>query len=206
MGQVKVFDVKGKGVAEISLKDAIFAVQPKSEVVHSALVAHLSNVRQGNASTKTRSEVRGGGAKPWRQKGTGRARAGTSRSPLWTGGGVIFGPKPRKYTNRLPKKIKKLAVRMVLSEKAAQGKIKVVDEMKSTGKTKEMAALLSGLGLKGKVLVVTSADNKLAQRAARNLNKVAVADETSVNIFDLLNCDDVVLEKAALPKIEEALK
>ncbi|MBU0687166.1 MAG: 50S ribosomal protein L4 [Candidatus Margulisbacteria bacterium] len=205
MGQIQVVDAKGQAVSKLDVKDEVFAVVPKEAVVHSALVAHTSNLRQGNASTKSRGMVRGGGKKPWKQKGTGRARAGTSRSPLWRGGGVIFGPSPRKYTNRLPKKIRKLAVRMVLSEKLAQNKIKVLDEIKVTGKTKEMYQLINALGLKGKILILLNAENQLARRSAQNINKVEVRDEASVNIFDLLNCDEILSEKTVLKKVEEAL-
>jgi large subunit ribosomal protein L4 len=205
MDQLKVFDINGKEAEPLVLRSEVFKVAPKGEVVHSALVAHLANLRQGTACTKTRGEVRGGGKKPWKQKGTGRARAGSSRSPLWRGGGVIFGPKPRKYTNYLPKKVGKLAMRMVLSDKLAADKIKVLDEIKVSGKTKEMAGLFKGWGWSGKTLVLVNAGNAVAERAVRNIKGVVVKSGQSVNIFDLLNCEQLLAEKAALQRLEGRL-
>ena len=205
MGQLQLLDNNGKSVGELKLKAKVFEVVPKESVVHSALVAHLADLRGGNASTKTRGLIRGGGKKPWRQKGTGRARAGTSRSPLWRGGGVIFGPSPRSFKSKLPKKIRKLALRMALSDKFGQSKIKALAEIKTSGKTKEMVSILKGLGLSGKILVLVSAENDTAVRAARNIKGVVVKEATTVNIFDLLHCEQVLAEKTALQQLEGAL-
>jgi large subunit ribosomal protein L4 len=178
----------------------------KPSVVQRALVAHLANLRQGSANTKTRGEVSGGGRKPWQQKGTGRARAGDNRSPLWAGGGVIFGPKPRKYTNYMPRRERLLAMRMVLAEKQAENKVKIMDQIKASGKTKEMAKVLAEAQLHGKILVIADSTNQLALRAFRNVKQVAAKDSRSVNIFDLLNCDHILAEASAWRQLEGALK
>ncbi|MFA4858234.1 MAG: 50S ribosomal protein L4 [Candidatus Margulisiibacteriota bacterium] len=178
----------------------------KPSVVQRALVAHLANLRQGSANTKNRGEVSGGGKKPWQQKGTGRARAGDNRSPLWTGGGVIFGPKPRKYTNYMPRKERLLAMRMVLGEKQAENKVKIMGPIKTSGKTKEMVKVLAEAGISGKILVIMDPANQLALRAARNIKQLVAKDSSSVNIFDLLNCDHILAEENAWQQLEGALK
>lgn len=189
-----------------NLPKDIFGVPVKNDVVHAALVWYLASQRRGTHSTLTKGEVSGGGKKPWKQKGTGRARAGSNRSPLWRKGGVIFGPKPRSYAYNLPKKVRRLAIKMVLSDKANDGKIKVVDGLKLTEpKTKLASKFLKELEVSGKVLVISGSDNKEFYRAARNLKGLKLAYFKELNVFDLLNAEWLVLEKSAVANLKEAL-
>ncbi|NQT29078.1 MAG: 50S ribosomal protein L4 [Candidatus Saganbacteria bacterium] len=193
-------------MAQPKLSQKIFNEKMNENVVADTLTWYLASRRRGTHSAKTRAEVRGGGRKPWRQKGTGRARAGSIRSPLWEKGGVIFGPKPRSYKYRLPIKVRKLAQRIVLSDKVVQGKVKIVEELSlAEKKTKLALKLLQDLGVKDKILIVLSKKNEVFNKAARNIRGVKVILFNELNVFDLLNADWLVLEKKAVSSLEEAL-
>jgi large subunit ribosomal protein L4 len=184
----------------------IFKQETNESVVHQALVWYLASKRRGTHNTKTKGEVSGGGRKPWRQKGTGRARAGTNRSPLWRKGGVVFGPKPRSYGYRFPKKARKLALRVALSDLSNEGKVKMVDELKvAEPKTKLAAKVLKDLGVAGKILIVLGKENEVFSKAARNVNQVTICNYKELNIFDLLKADWLVIEKTAVAHLKEAL-
>lgn len=204
MPNVKVFDMAGKEVGTVDLSDAVFAVEVNSAVLHAAVRAYLLNQRQGTQSTLTRSEVSGGGKKPWRQKGTGRARQGSTRSPQWTHGGVALGPKPRSYRTDLNKKVKKLALLGALSGKVADNDFVVVDSIAASEyKTKVMANMLKAVGADKKALVVLSEKNDKVVSSFRNIPGVKTAYTNTLNVYDILNCDKVVIEKAATQKITE---
>lgn len=204
MPNVKVFDMAGKEVGTVDLSDAVFAVEVNSAVLHAAVRAYLLNQRQGTQSTLTRSEVSGGGKKPWRQKGTGRARQGSTRSPQWTHGGVALGPKPRSYRTDLNKKVKKLALLGALSGKVADNDFVVIDSITvSEYKTKVMAGMLKAVGADKKALVVLSEKNDKVVSSFRNIPGVKTAYTNTLNVYDILNCDKVVIEKAATQKITE---
>lgn len=204
MPNVKVFDMAGKEVGTVDLSDAVFAVEVNSAVLHAAVRAYLLNQRQGTQSTLTRSEVSGGGKKPWRQKGTGRARQGSTRSPQWTHGGVALGPKPRSYRTDLNKKVKKLALLGALSGKVADNDFVVIDSITSSEyKTKVMAGMLKAVGADKKALVVLSEKNDKVVSSFRNIPGVKTAYTNTLNVYDILNCDKVVIEKAATQKITE---
>jgi large subunit ribosomal protein L4 len=191
---------------KMDLPSKIFGEKENEHAVHAALVWYLSSRRRGTHSAKTRSEVRGGGTKPWRQKGTGRARVGSIRSPLWRKGGVIFPPKPRNYAFHLPKKARKLAIRVVLSDKARAGKIKVVDELKvAEPKTRLAVKLLKDLKQEGRILVVLAKEDQVFAKAARNIAGVKVSLPKDLNIFDLLSAEWLLMEKAAVGALEEVL-
>ena len=194
--------MSGSEVGTIDLNDSIFAVEVNTHVMHQAVVQYLANQRQGTQSALTRAEVRGGGRKPWRQKGTGRARQGSIRSPQWTGGGVVFAPKPRDYSFKLNKKVKRLALKSALTTKVNDGKIVVLDELTVNAKTKEMASVLSNLNV-AKALVVVEDNNKNAVVAARNIPTVKTASVNTINVYDVLKYDSLVLTKAVVEKIEE---
>ncbi len=202
---VKLYNQDGKEVGSVELKPEVFNVEPNEAVVHQYIVNYRARQRQGTASTKTRNMVRGGGRKPWRQKGTGRARAGTIRSPLWRGGGTVFGPSPREYGSKFPKKLKRLAVRSILSDKAQGEKIKIVDEIKFDEiKTRAMASVLSNLDLTGKkCLVLDEGLNRNLVLSCRNLQKVAFCRAALANGYDVMNADYLLLTKAGLDKVEE---
>ena len=204
---ISIVDHDGQAVGSTTLSPDIFGVEPNQHVLYEAVKVHLTNKRQGTASTKGRSEVRGGGAKPWRQKGTGRARAGTSRSPLWTGGGVVFGPKPRTFQTALPKKVRKLARRSALSLKAREDRIVVVDEIAfEAPKTKHMAQLLQRLDLhRTKVLFLTAEPDENLLKSCRNIPTLTVKRARDVAAYDVLNCETVLFTKRALEQIEEVL-
>ncbi len=190
-----------------SLPKDIFGVEMNENVVHQTVIWYLATQRRGTQSSKTRAEVRGGGKKPWKQKGTGRARAGSSRSPLWRKGGVIFAPKPRNYSYALPRKIKKLALRIALSDKARAEKVQVVPELKvAEAKTKLAVKLLKDMKLEGKVLILQAAVDEVFTKAVRNVNGVKIMTVNDLNIFDLLNADSLVMDKAALTKLGEFVK
>ena len=203
MANVKVFNMSGSEVGSIELNDSIFAVEVNTHVMHQAVVQYLANKRQGTQSALTRAEVRGGGRKPWRQKGTGRARQGSTRSPQWTGGGVVFAPKPRDYSFKLNKKVKRLALKSALTTKVNDGKFVVVDEINLPEmKTKEMVKVLNNLNV-NKSLVVLEDANEKAVVAARNITTVKTASVSTINVYDILKYDSVVVTKAAVEKIEE---
>ena len=202
MANVKVFNMSGSEVGSIELNDSIFAVEVNTHVMHQAVVQYLANKRQGTQSALTRAEVRGGGRKPWRQKGTGRARQGSTRSPQWTGGGVVFAPKPRDYSFKLNKKVKRLALKSALTTKVNDGKFVVVDEINLPEmKTKEMVKVLNNLNV-NKSLVVLEDANEKAVVAARNIPTVKTASVSTINVYDILKYDSVVVTKAAVEKIE----
>jgi len=202
---VKVYNQSGQEVGTVGLKPEVFEIEPNEAVVHQYVVNYLARQRQGNASTKERSDVRGGGRKPWRQKGTGRARAGTIRSPLWRGGGTTFGPSPRSYGSNMPKKMRRLAIRSVLSDKAQAERIKVLDELKLDEiKTKTMAGVVANLDLGNrKCLILDEGRNENAQLSCRNLTGVKFCRATLANGYDLLNADVLVFTKAGLEKVQE---
>ena len=203
MANVKVFNMSGSEVGSIELNDSIFAVEVNTHVMHQAVVQYLANKRQGTQSALTRAEVRGGGRKPWRQKGTGRARQGSTRSPQWTGGGVVFAPKPRDYSFKVDKKVKRLALKSALTTKVNDGKFVVVDEINLPEmKTKEMVKVLNNLNV-NKSLVVLEDANEKAVVAARNIPTVKTASVSTINVYDILKYDSVVVTKAAVEKIEE---
>ena len=203
MANVKVFNMSGSEVGSIELNDSIFAVEVNTHVMHQAVVQYLANKRQGTQSALTRAEVRGGGRKPWRQKGTGRARQGSTRSPQWTGGGVVFAPKPGDYSFKLNKKVKRLALKSALTTKVNDGKFVVVDEINLPEmKTKEMVKVLNNLNV-NKSLVVLEDANEKAVVAARNIPTVKTASVSTINVYDILKYDSVVVTKAAVEKIEE---
>ncbi len=204
MPQVTVFDMTGKSVGEMTLSDAIFGIEPNTSVMHAAVVNYLANQRQGTQSTLTRSEVSGGGRKPWKQKGTGRARQGSTRAPQWTHGGIALGPKPRDYSYELPKKVKRLALKSAFSAKVADNNLIVVDNIAVEGyKTKAVAEMLSNLGADKKALIVMpEVDAKLIKSTA-NIPGVKTALVNTINVYDILNCDKFIVAKSALEKIEE---
>lgn len=204
MANVKVLNMAGAEVGTLELNDAVFAVEVSSDVLHVAVRAYLLNQRQGTQSTLTRSEVSGGGKKPWRQKGTGRARQGSTRSPQWTHGGVALGPKPRTYRTDLNKKVKKLALLGALSGKVAEDSFKVIDAITATEyKTRVMADMLKAVNAGKKALVVFAEKNDMAISSCRNIPGVKTAYTNTLNVYDVLNCDTVVIEKAATQKITE---
>ena len=204
MPQVTVFDMTGKSVGEMTLSDAIFGIEPNTSVMHAAVVNYLANQRQGTQSTLTRSEVSGGGRKPWKLKGTGRARQGSTRAPQWTHGGIALGPKPRDYSYVLPKKVKRLALKSAFSAKVADNNLIVVDNIAVEDyKTKTVAQMLSNLGADKKALIVMpEVDAKLIKSAA-NIPGVKTALVNTINVYDILNCDKFIVAKSALEKIEE---
>ena len=204
MPKTNVYDMTGKQVGEIELSESIFGIEPNQSVVHDVVKNHLANCRQGTQSALTRAEVSGGGKKPWRQKGTGRARQGSTRAPQWTHGGIVFAPKPRDYSYTLNKKVKRLALHSVLSAKAAEENIVVIDAIKlDEVKTKTFASFLDAIGAADKPLVVTAEKDELVVKSARNIPGVEVTFANLVNVYDVLNAKKLVVDKAALAKIEE---
>ena len=204
MSTIKVVSMTGAEVGSVELNDAIFGIEPNMSVVHEVVKNHLANCRQGTQSALTRAEVSGGGRKPWRQKGTGRARQGSTRSPQWTHGGIVFAPKPRSYSYVLNKKVKRLALKSVLSAKAAQGEIVVVDKIALDAiKTKDFRAFLTAVKADGKSLVVTPAKGEVIVKSARNIPGVVTSMANLINVYDILNAKYLVLDKEALAVIEE---
>ena len=204
MPKTNVYDMTGKQVGEIELSESIFGIEPNQSVVHDVVKNHLANCRQGTQSALTRAEVSGGGKKPWRQKGTGRARQGSTRAPQWTHGGIVFAPKPRDYSYTLNKKVKRLALHSVLSAKAAEENIVVIDAIKLDEiKTKTFQTFLDAIGAADKPLVVTAEKDELVVKSARNIPGVEVTFANLVNVYDVLNAKKLVVDKAALAKIEE---
>ncbi|MCQ4726870.1 50S ribosomal protein L4 [Anaerotignum faecicola] len=203
MANVKVYNTSGAEVGTIDLNDDIFGIEASEHAMHMAVVQYLANQRQGTQSAKTRAEVRGGGRKPWRQKGTGRARQGSTRSPQWTGGGVVFAPKPRDYSFKLNKKVKRLALKSALSTKVQEEKIIVLEDLAlAEVKTKEMAKILENIKA-GKALIVMDGNNKNVMLSARNIPDVKTAGVNTINVYDLLKYNTLVLTKDAVAKIEE---
>ena len=204
MPSIKVVNMAGKEVSELTLSDKVFGAEVKGAVLHSAVKAYLANQRQGTQSTLTRTEVSGGGKKPWKQKGTGRARQGSTRAPQWTHGGVALGPKPRCYHIPLNKKTKRAALFGALSAKVAEGKMIVVDEIKATEyKTKTMTAMLDAIGADKKTLVVLPEVNAMVVKSCGNIDGVSTTVYNSINVYDIMNCDTLVVDAAAVKKIEE---
>ena len=203
MAKVSVYNMKGQQVGDVELKAEIFDAPINEHLLHQAVVAQLANKRQGTQSAKTRSEVSGGGRKPWRQKGTGHARQGSIRAPQWTGGGVVFAPKPRDYEIRLNKKEKRIALKSALASRVQEEKFFVIDELKVDEiKTKTMVELLDGLKLK-KALIVLNSNDQNVILSARNIPDVQTALTNTINVFDILKYDAFVVDKAALETIEE---
>lgn len=204
MPKVAVYDMAGKKKGEIELSEAVFGIKPNKSVMHAAVVNYLANQRQGTQSTLTRTEVRGGGRKPWRQKGTGHARQGSIRAPQWRHGGVALGPKPRDYSYSLNKKVKRLALKSAFSSKALEQNIIVVDSISlSEIKTKSMVNMLAALGVDKKALIVMPATDMNVVKSARNIPGVKTAIVNTLNVYDVLNYDKFIVVKDAVAKIEE---
>ena len=204
MAQVQVYNQEGKKTSKLELADSVFGIEPNAEVMHLAVVSYLANQRQGTQSTLTRSEVSGGGAKPWRQKGTGRARQGSTRSPQWTHGGIALGPKPRKYTVNLNKKVKRLAMKSALSTKVIDNEMMVLTKLELESiKTKAMVDVLANLKAAKKTLIVTAESDEKIYKSARNIEGVKVVTVNTLCVYDILNCDSFVVLKDAAKKIEE---
>ena len=204
MSKISVYDIKGNVVADTELNDAIWGVEPNVPVMHTMVVNYLANQRQGTQSTLTRTEVSGGGRKPWRQKGTGRARQGSTRSPQWTHGGVALGPKPRSYRFTVNKKVRRLAMKSALSSKLAEGEVIVLSGIDFEGiKTKNVTEMLKALGAEGKALIVNTAVDEKLIKSARNIPGVKTALVNTLNVYDILSHDKFIVVKDAVDKIEE---
>ena len=204
MPKIDVYDIKGKKVSDVELADSVFGIEPNETIVHTVLVNYLANQRQGTQSTKTRSEVRGGGKKPWRQKGTGRARQGSIRAPQWIKGGIALGPKPRSYKYRVNKKEKQLAIKSILSSKVLEKELTVVDKIElKEFKTKTMVKALSDLKIEGKTLIILPTNNKEVQYSSRNIEGVKTIVANNINVFDLLKYNKLILPLETVKKIEE---
>ena len=204
MSAIKVLNMAGAKVGTVELNDSIFGIEPNTAVVHEVVKNHLANCRQGTQSALTRAEVSGGGKKPWRQKGTGHARQGSTRAPQWTHGGIVFAPKPRSYSYVLNKKVKRLAMKSALSAKAAAGEIIVIDSIKMDSiKTKDFRAFLNAVKADGKSLVVTPAKDEIVVKSARNIPGVETSMANLINVYDILKAKYLVLDKEALAVIEE---
>lgn len=206
MPKVALYNVKGEKIGDIELKEDIFGAEINETAMHDVVVMQLANRRLGTHDTKTRAEVSGGGKKPWRQKGTGRARAGSTRSPIWRTGGIVFGPHPRSYKYTMPKKIKRVAIKSALSSKVKSGGIIVLDELSlQQPKTKDMVAILSNLNIDKKALVVTAGVDVNVVKSARNIPGVTSTFASSLNVYDILNHDKLVITRDAVSKVEEVL-
>ena len=204
MPKIDVLNMAGAKVSELELCESIFAIEPNKSAMHIAVVNYLANQRQGTQSTLTRSEVSGGGKKPWRQKGTGRARQGSTRAPQWYHGGIAHGPKPRSYRFEINKKVKRLALKSALSSKVAASEMIVLDELTLAAiKTKEVVNVLTAVKAAKKTLIVLPEKNDVVYRSARNIEGVNVTFVNTLNVYDILNCDSIVVLKDAVAKIEE---
>ena len=204
MANIAVVDMAGKSVGEITLSDAIFGIEPNAVVMHAAVVNYLANQRQGTQSTLTRTEVSGGGKKPWRQKGTGHARQGSTRAPQWRHGGIVHAPKPRDYSYALNKKVKRLALKSALSDKLLSSSLIVLDELKlETYKTKVVADCLKAIGAGKKSLIVLGENDALAVKSCANIAGVKTAQVNTINTYDVINADTLIIVKSAVAKIEE---
>lgn len=207
MPKVTVFNQQGDANGEVSLNNDIFGIEPNENVLFDAIIMQRALQRQGTHAVKNRSAVRGGGRKPWRQKGTGRARHGSNTSPIWRGGGVIFGPTPRSYSYKLPKKVRRLAILSALSQKALDDEIIVIDELNfDQPKTKDFQHMLDHIGVERKALVVLEKENEFAKLSARNIEGVKVVAPDNVSVLDVVAHDDLILTKTALEAVEEALQ
>jgi large subunit ribosomal protein L4 len=206
MPKVTMYNQTGAQVGEIELADAVFGIAPNEHVLFDAVMMQRASLRQGTHKVKTRSEVRGGGRKPWRQKGTGRARQGSIRSPQWRGGGIVFGPAPRSYSYKLPKKVRRLAIKSALSTKVLEQSMLVLEDLAlNAPKTKDMVAVLQGLSVQKKVLIVTADLNENVALSARNIPGITVLAANEVNVIDVLHHDTLIMTKAAVEKVEEVL-
>lgn len=206
MPKIKLYNMEGSDIGEMELSDRVFGIEPNESVVHEAVVQYQAGLRRGTSNTKSRGEVRGGGRKPWRQKGTGRARAGTSRSPLWRGGAIIFGPKPRDYSYAVPKKKRNLAMRSVLSDKVNEQAMWVLDGLTfEAPKTKAMLNVLDALKLNGKTLLVLADADAVVMKSARNIPGVTPVTVAELNIYDMLKHGNLLITKEAVAKVEEVL-
>ena len=204
MSTINVLNMAGAVVGTVELNDAIFGIEPNAAVVHEVVKNHLANCRQGTQSALTRAEVSGGGKKPWRQKGTGHARQGSTRAPQWIHGGIVFAPKPRDYSYVLNKKVKRLALKSVLSAKAAEGKLVVIDSIKMDAiKTADFRKFLNAVNVAGKAVVVTPEKDEVVVKSARNLPGVVTTPASILSVYDIINATYLVLDQAALAKIEE---
>ena len=204
MSTIKVLNMAGAEVGSVELNDAIFGIEPNAAVVHEVVKNHLANCRQGTQSALTRAEVSGGGKKPWRQKGTGHARQGSTRAPQWTHGGIVFAPKPRDYSYVLNKKVKRLALKSVLSAKAAEGKLVVIDSIKMDAiKTADFRKFLNAVEVNGKAVVVTPVVDSVIVKSARNIPGVLTTPATNLNVYDIINAQYLVVDQTALATIEE---
>lgn len=204
MPKVALYNMQGSQVGEIELNDEIFGQEVNEAVLHQVVKAQLANRRQGTQSTLTRSEVRGGGAKPWRQKGTGRARHGSIRSPLWRHGGVVFAPKPRSYRQSINRKVRRLAMKSALSSKVRDDEIKIVDTLTLVeGKTRLMAEVLKNLGINSKAVLVLPEKDEMVERAARNIPFIRTVGVNTLSVVDVLDCDTFILTKGAVESIQE---
>lgn len=206
MPKVALLNQAGSNVGEIELNDSVFGIEPNQHVLFEAVIMQRASLRQGTHKVKNRSEVAGGGRKPWRQKGTGRARQGSIRSPQWRGGGIVFGPTPRSYAYKLPKKVRRLAIKSALSSKVVDNNIVVLEDLAlNAPKTKEMTSVLKGLSVEKKALIVTADNNENVALSARNIPGVTVVTANGVNVLDVLNHDKLIMTKAAVQKVEEVL-
>ncbi|MBA2876762.1 50S ribosomal protein L4 [Thermaerobacillus caldiproteolyticus] len=206
MPKVALYNQNGATVGEIELNDSVFGIEPNKHVLFEAVIMQRASLRQGTHKTKNRAEVSGGGRKPWRQKGTGRARQGSIRAPQWRGGGTVFGPVPRSYSYKLPKKVRRLAIKSALSSKVLENNIVVLDNLTlEAPKTKEMVKILNNLSVDRKALIVTADVNENVTLSARNIPGVTVVTANGINVLDVLNHDKLVITKAAVEKVEEVL-
>lgn len=206
MPTVNVLDMNGSQVGELELSESVFGIEPNQAVLHDAIVMQQASQRRGTHAVKNRSAVRGGGRKPWKQKGTGRARHGSIRSPIWVGGGVVFGPTPRSYTYKLPKKVRRLAIRSALSSKVKEDSLVVLDQLSlEAPKTKDMVKVLNNLNADRKALVVSDSFDENIALSARNIPGVKVIDATGLNVLDVLNYDKLIITRDAVSRVEEVL-
>ena len=206
MIDLSVHNIKGENIGEVSLRDDIFNTKVNKYLVHQAVKRYLANRRRGTASTKNRSEVRGGGAKPWKQKGTGRARAGTNSSPIWVGGGIVFGPAPRDYSFSLPKKMKVAALKSALSDKLENKEIIIIDKLSlEENKTSKMVEILKNLQAFKKPLIITEKEDNIIALSVRNIKGAQVLPVSKINTYDLINHEKIIITKKALKRIEEVL-
>ncbi|WP_066189205.1 MULTISPECIES: 50S ribosomal protein L4 [Gracilibacillus] len=206
MPKVALFNQSGSQVGDVEINDAVFGIEPNEHVLHDAILMQRASLRQGTHAVKNRSEVRGGGRKPWRQKGTGRARQGSIRSPQWVGGGTVFGPTPRSYSYKLPKKVRRLAIKSALSSKVQEESLVVLEGISiETPKTKEVVSILSSLNADKKALFVTAETDEVLAKSANNLQNVKVLTVSEVNVLDLLTHDKLILTKEAAEKAGEVL-
>ncbi|WAA09431.1 50S ribosomal protein L4 [Fervidibacillus albus] len=206
MPKVALYNQSGSQVGEIELNDTVFGIEPNKHVMSEVIISQRASQRQGTSKVKNRSEVRGGGRKPWRQKGTGRARQGSIRAPQWRGGGVVFGPVPRSYAYKLPKKVRRLALKSALSTKVIENNLLVLDQLQfDAPKTKEFVSVLKNLSVDAKTLVVTADDSENVYLSARNIPTVKVINASGVNVLDIIGYDKLIITKDAVEKVEEVL-